>query len=37
MADKFKGGELWIGNWGSGEDIKVIQVQYYHMGFTAAS
>jgi hypothetical protein len=23
MADKFKGGELWIGNWGSGEDLKV--------------
>jgi len=23
MADKFKGGELWIGNWGSGEDLKL--------------
>ena len=30
MADKFKGGELWIGNWGSNEDLKVIQINYYH-------
>lgn len=27
MADKFKGGELWIANWDSGDDLKVIEVQ----------
>ena len=37
MADKFKGGELWIGNWGSGGDLKVIQVQYSHIKLTLAS
>jgi len=37
MADKFKGGELWIGNWGSGGDLKVIRVQYPYTKLTAAS
>ncbi len=29
MADKFKGGELWIVNWDSGEDLKVIEAQVF--------
>ena len=32
MADKFKGGELWIANWGSGKDLKVIKVQLFPYG-----
>jgi len=29
MADKFKGGELWVANWDSGEDLKVTGVQFF--------
>lgn len=29
MADKFKGGELWIANWDNGEDLKVIEAQLF--------
>jgi hypothetical protein len=34
------GGELWIGNWGSGEDLKVIEVpsnKTSHMELIATS
>lgn len=37
MADKFKGGELWIGNWESREDLKVSEIQYSQLGLTASS
>ena len=37
MADKFKGGELWITNWGSGEDLKVNRIQDSYVKLTAAS
>jgi hypothetical protein len=29
MADKFKAGELWIANWESGEDLKVIEMEVF--------
>jgi hypothetical protein len=32
MADKFKGGELWIANWDSGEDLKVIGLRLFPCG-----
>lgn len=40
MADKFQGGELWIGNWGSGEGLKVIEIldgEYSDVKLTATS
>ena len=37
MVDKFKGGELGIANWVSGEDLKVSRIQDSCVKLTAAS